>query len=83
MPAASVLPRRSTSATARGHRSQRWTGSCPTPVHTVVDLGAGTGALTRLLVGRADEVVAVEPDDRMRATLIESVPGCAGRGRPG
>jgi SAM-dependent methyltransferase len=55
----------------------------PTPVHTVVDLGAGTGALTRLLVGRADEVVAVEPDDRMRATLTESVPGVravAGRG---
>jgi SAM-dependent methyltransferase len=55
----------------------------PTPVHTVVDLGAGTGALTRLLVGRADEVVAVEPDDRMRATLTESVPGVravSGRG---
>jgi SAM-dependent methyltransferase len=55
----------------------------PTPVHTVVDLGAGTGALTRLLVGRADEVVAVEPDDRMREVLIESVPGVravAGRG---
>lgn len=55
----------------------------PSPVHTVVDLGAGTGALTRLLVGRADEVVAVEPDDRMRETLIESVPGVravAGRG---
>ena len=55
----------------------------PTPVRTVVDLGAGTGALTRLLVGRADEVVAVEPDDRMRAVLAESVPGVravAGRG---
>ena len=55
----------------------------PSPVRTIVDLGAGTGALTRLLVGRADEVVAVEPDDRMRATLIESVPGVravAGRG---
>jgi trans-aconitate methyltransferase len=39
----------------------------PAHVRTVVDLGAGTGALTRLLVGRADEVVAVEPDDRMRA----------------
>ncbi len=49
----------------------------------VVDLGAGTGALSRLLVGRADEVVAVEPDDRMRAVLTESVPGVravAGRG---
>jgi SAM-dependent methyltransferase len=43
-------------------------------VHRVVDLGAGTGALTRLLVGRADEVVAVEPDDRMRAVLHEQVP---------
>ena len=52
-------------------------------MRTVVDLGAGTGALTRLLVGRADEVVAVEPDDRMRAVLTEAVPGSravAGRG---
>jgi SAM-dependent methyltransferase len=47
----------------------------PRPARTVVDLGAGTGALTRLLVGRADEVVAVEPDDRMRAVLAEAVPG--------
>ncbi len=55
----------------------------PGRVGTVVDLGAGTGALTRLLVGRAAEVVAVEPDDRMRAVLAESVPGVrvvAGRG---
>lgn len=55
----------------------------PAHVGTVVDLGAGTGALTRLLVGRADEVVAVEPDDRMRAVLTESVPDAravAGRG---
>ena len=47
----------------------------PVRVHRVVDLGAGTGALTRLLVDRADEVVAVEPDDRMRAVLHERVPG--------
>ena len=55
----------------------------PVPVARVVDLGAGTGALSRLLIGRADEVVAVEPDDRMRAVLAESVPGVravAGRG---
>lgn len=55
----------------------------PEPVRRVVDLGAGTGALTRLLIGRADEVVAVEPDDRMRAVLSDSVPGAravAGRG---
>jgi SAM-dependent methyltransferase len=47
----------------------------PERVHRVVDLGAGTGALTRLLVDRADEVVAVEPDDRMRAILHDRVPG--------
>src|SRR5580692_10104417 len=46
----------------------------PTRVGRVIDLGAGTGALTRLLVDRADDVVAVEPDDRMRAVLVEEVP---------
>jgi SAM-dependent methyltransferase len=55
----------------------------PSHVGRVVDLGAGTGALTRLLVGRADDVVAVEPDDRMRSVLAEEVTGIravAGRG---
>lgn len=33
----------------------------------VVDLAAGTGKLTRLLAARFDRVVAVEPDERMRA----------------
>jgi ubiquinone/menaquinone biosynthesis C-methylase UbiE len=33
----------------------------------VVDLAAGTGKLTRLLAERFDRVVAVEPDERMRA----------------
>jgi SAM-dependent methyltransferase len=47
----------------------------PTHVGTVVDLGAGTGALTRLLIERADEVIAVEPDDRMRSVLTEEMPG--------
>jgi SAM-dependent methyltransferase len=46
----------------------------PEPVARVVDLGAGTGALTRLLVERAGEVVAVEPDDRMRAVLAARLP---------
>jgi len=46
----------------------------PARVGRVVDLGAGTGALTRLLLNRADEVVAVEPDDRMRAVLTEQNP---------
>lgn len=55
----------------------------PAAAKTVVDLGAGTGALTRLLVGRVPDVVAVEPDDRMRAVLCEVVPAArtiAGRG---
>lgn len=55
----------------------------PGPVERIVDLGAGTGALTRLLIDRADEVVAVEPDDRMRSVLGAQVPGAhavAGRG---
>jgi SAM-dependent methyltransferase len=47
----------------------------PSHVATVVDLGAGTGALTRLLVDRADDVVAVEPDERMREVLTAEVPG--------
>jgi SAM-dependent methyltransferase len=47
----------------------------PRHVARVVDLGAGTGALTRLLIDKADEVVAVEPDDRMRSVLTEEIPG--------
>ena len=41
----------------------------------VLDLGAGTGKLTRELVPRFGRVVAVEPDDAMRALLEEIVPG--------
>jgi SAM-dependent methyltransferase len=41
---------------------------------TVLDLAAGTGKLTRLLVKRYDRVIAVEPLDRMRALLEELVP---------
>lgn len=41
----------------------------------VVDLGAGTGKLTRALVGRADTVIAVEPDPEMRRVLSELLPG--------
>jgi SAM-dependent methyltransferase len=47
-----------------------------TPPHceAVLDLGAGTGALTRLLVGRFPVVFAVEPDQRMRDVLAETCP---------
>jgi SAM-dependent methyltransferase len=40
----------------------------------VVDIGAGTGALSRLLVERATRVVSVEPDRRMSAVLSANVP---------
>jgi SAM-dependent methyltransferase len=39
----------------------------------VLEIGAGTGGLTRQLVSRVDHVRAVEPDDRMRAVLAERV----------
>ncbi len=41
----------------------------------VVDLAAGTGKLTRLLVPTGARVVAVEPVEAMRATLVATVPG--------
>ncbi len=46
----------------------------PERVAVAVDLGAGTGGLTRVLVELADEVLAVEPDDQMRAVLAREVP---------
>jgi ubiquinone/menaquinone biosynthesis C-methylase UbiE len=41
---------------------------------TVVDVGAGTGKLTRVLVRRYARVLAVEPLDGMRAILEQVVP---------
>ena len=41
----------------------------------VLDLAAGTGKLTRLLVSRYASVIAVEPLDGMRAVLERVVPG--------
>jgi len=42
---------------------------------TVLDLAAGTGKLTRVLVERFAHVTAVEPLDGMRAVLEDLVPG--------
>ncbi len=55
----------------------------PDPCDVVVDLGAGTGLLTRALTSKAGQVIAVEPDDRMRSVLAARSPGVevlAGRG---
>ena len=41
---------------------------------TVLDLGAGTGKLTRVLADRYDYVIAVEPLDELREILAERVP---------
>jgi SAM-dependent methyltransferase len=45
----------------------------------VLDLAAGTGKLTRLLMPRFGRVFAVEPNDAMRAVLEEVVPGAVVR----
>lgn len=48
-----------------------------------VDIAAGTGLFTRALQRRVMQVIAVEPDDRMRAVLAARSPGVravAGRG---
>jgi ubiquinone/menaquinone biosynthesis C-methylase UbiE len=45
------------------------------PAVDVLEIGAGTGALTRRLVSRHAHVRAVEPDERMRAVLRDRVEG--------
>ena len=47
----------------------------PPDCGVAVDVGAGTGLFTRTLVGRAAQVIAVEPDARMRKVLAERSPG--------
>ena len=55
----------------------------PAGAQAVLDLAAGTGAVTRRLAGRAARIIAVEPDERMRAVLTARCPEAevlAGRG---
>jgi ubiquinone/menaquinone biosynthesis C-methylase UbiE len=55
----------------------------PRDCRVAVDIAAGTGLFTRALQRRVGEVIAVEPDDRMRAVLAARSTGVravAGRG---
>jgi SAM-dependent methyltransferase len=55
----------------------------PPGAAAILDLAAGTGLVTRELIGRAAQVLAVEPDERMRAVLTARIPQAevlAGRG---
>jgi SAM-dependent methyltransferase len=47
----------------------------PAGARDALEMGAGTGILTRLLAERISRVIAVEPDERMRAVLAASTPG--------
>jgi SAM-dependent methyltransferase len=47
----------------------------PPGCEVAVDVGAGTGLFTRTLVDKAAQVIAVEPDARMRKVLAERSPG--------
>jgi SAM-dependent methyltransferase len=47
----------------------------PAGCAVAVDLAAGTGLFTRAIEGRAAEVVAIEPDERMRDVLAARSPG--------
>jgi SAM-dependent methyltransferase len=55
----------------------------PRNCEIVVDIAAGTGLFARAVQRRVTQVIAVEPDDRMRAVLAARSPGVravAGRG---
>jgi SAM-dependent methyltransferase len=46
----------------------------PSGCRTVLDLGAGSGAATRVVARRVPQVIAVEPDPRMRALIARKAP---------
>jgi SAM-dependent methyltransferase len=46
----------------------------PVRIGVALDVGAGTGALTRVLLARAEEVTAIEPDSRMHSVIARRLP---------
>jgi len=58
---------------AEGALARLYTWEGMSPAWTVADVGAGTGHLTRHLVGHFRHVYAVEPDDAMRAACIRNL----------
>src|SRR5262249_33172612 len=53
------------------------------PGAAVLDLGAGTGKLTRILAAEFERVVAVEPSEPMRRLLVHRCPGVEARAGTG
>jgi SAM-dependent methyltransferase len=47
----------------------------PDPCRLAIDLAAGTGLFTRSLAQRVGEVIAIEPDPRMREIFSQRTPG--------
>ena len=47
----------------------------PDPCDLAIDLAAGTGLFTRSLTSRVGEIIAVEPDPRMREIFTQKSPG--------
>ncbi|CEJ04128.1 hypothetical protein RMCBS344292_18095 [Rhizopus microsporus] len=55
--------------------------SNPLSSKKILDLGAGTGIMTKLLVERGFDVTAVEPVDGMRGTRVSTSKGRESLGR--
>ena len=65
----------------RGRRPRRARARPRPPGGASLDLGAGTGKFTELLLGSGAEVVAVEPVAEMRAKLVAALPEVDGARR--